>query len=138
MLSETEKRTFQLHKYGFSYLTPLPIIWDKDYTSIQLSSSKWSILVFKINIILSAVTLMGCVFDLLYHFLIQPLPNYNIGTVCLHMGSVTLLALPGFGILLWYRHPETLDGINMVLSSTLHQTKGMKPYENPIVSIFDC
>lgn len=133
MLSKTEKRTFQLHKYGFFYLSPFPIVWDKNYTSLQLNYSKWPKRVFKVNIILSVIACMGCIYVLLHHFLIQPIPNYHIGIIGLYIGSVSLIAIPGSALLLWHRHQDALDGINMFLSSTLHKSSSKKRNINYIL-----
>lgn len=129
MLSEAEKLTFQLHKYGFIYLTPFPIVWDENYTSLHFNWSKRTKRLFQVNMLLITLALIGCLYNLLHHFLIQPITNYHIGIIGLHFSCVIILSLPGLALVLWYRHQEAVPGINMFLSSTLHQTRGKSHHD---------
>ncbi len=116
MLSKTQKLAFRIHSLAYSYMSPHPVLWDPEYQNLLYNKCKKSYRIFILFLVLNILCAMGCVYNLVTHFLVERRENYNIGIIGMHIICVPLVLAPIAMSLIFFRHPETLSGFNALFA----------------------
>jgi len=102
MLSPLQKLAFQLHRKGFSYMSPLPVEWDTKFEKAAYHNSKKQWICFLTLIVFEALLAFACTYDVIGHYVFKPREHFNLGIggmhtaagIAWHEDSKGLLLLP--------------------------------------------
>ncbi|CAL8092073.1 unnamed protein product [Orchesella dallaii] len=120
MLSPLQITAFKLHKLGFWYMCPLPIVWNSDYTRLIFSkrSFTWALNTFSfvILLLLNVLMVLANFYNVVSYMIIpEQRKDYSVGISCLHFNAGLMMGDIVVAILLLYKNTSTVPGINEFL-----------------------